>query len=204
LAGIVALLEFRHPGLDSNDTLEDPSSYRGAYQVAFESVRDYGSGRTTLHRWETEVQQRIPGFKPGQRLTLHGFLASTNTARRAVLSAVYPGRSGGLHTFRPDMLGGDGTRATLRGFTISGFRDRNLGVDAAEYRIPFTDTCTRPSLWMPGQVAPRTSELFSHIRANTGFSLSYMRKGERSDGWTWDFGGGEGVHVFWSFGAFRL
>ena len=26
------------------------------------------------------------------------------------------GGSGGLKTFRPDMLGGDGTRATLRGF----------------------------------------------------------------------------------------
>ena len=130
--------------------LEHPSRYRGAYQVAFEAVRDYRTGRHNFHRWETEVQQRIPGFKPGQRLTLHGFLATTNSTADVPFYLLYTlGGSGGLKTFRPDMLGGDGTRATLRGFRNFRFRDRDAVLMQAEYRIPFTDTCTRPSSSTP-------------------------------------------------------
>jgi len=198
-------VEFRHGASDSSDTLEEnPSGYRGAYQVAFESVRDYGSGRYDLHRWETEVQQRIPGFRPGQRLTLHGFLASTNNSADVPYYLLYTlGGSGGLHTFRPDMLGGDDTRASLRGFNNFRFRDRDLVLMQAEYRIPIHRYVHTTVFVDAGQVAPRTSELFSNIRANTGFSLSYMRKGRTLGRMDVGFGGGEGVHVFWSFGVFQ-
>ncbi len=54
------------PGIrNDEDLLDDPTRYRGAYQLAFEAVRDYDSGRHDFHRWETEVQQRIPGFMTG-------------------------------------------------------------------------------------------------------------------------------------------
>jgi len=195
--------EFVHPVLEEAEMIEHPSRYRGAYQVAFEDIRDYRTGRYNFHRWETEVQQRIPGFKPGQRLTLHGFLATTNSTAEVPFYLLYTlGGSGGLKTFRPDMLGGDGTRATLRGFRDFRFRDRNAVLMQAEYRIPIHKYVHTTVFVDAGQVAPRASALFSDIRGNTGFSLSYMRKGRTLGRMDVGFGGGEGVRVFWSFGAF--
>ena len=197
-------VEFRHPTRGDPGTPDEADSYHGAYQLAFEAVRDLESGRHDFHRWETEVQQRIPGFRPDQRLTLHGFLASTNTGADVPFYMLYTlGGSGGLKTFRPDMLGGDGTRASLRGFRNYRFRDRDLVLMQAEYRIPLHRRVHTSVFVDAGQVAPRTSELFSDLRTNTGFSLSYVRKGKTVGRMDVGFGGGEGVHLFWSFGAFQ-
>lgn len=197
-------VEFLHPVIDNPDSLEDLSRYRGAYQVAFEAVRDHGSGRHNLQRWEIETQQRIPGFRDNQRLTLHGFLASTNDDAEVPFYLLYTlGGTGGLKTFRPDMLGGDGTRASLRGFRNFRFRDRNLVLMQAEYRIPVHKYVHTTVFVDTGQVAPRTSELFSDLRANTGFSVSAVRKGKTLGRMDMGFGGGEGVYVYWSFGAFQ-
>ena len=196
-------IELSHPSSDDRDT-PDGNSYRGAYQLAFETVRDYESGQHNFHRWETEVQQRVPGLRAGHRLTLHGFLASTNSGSDVPFYMLYTlGGSGGLKTFRPDMLGSDDTRASLRGFNNFRFRDRNLVLMQAEYRIPLHKYVHSTVFFDAGQVAPRTSDLFSELRANTGFSLSYMRKGRTLGRMDVGFGGGEGVHVFWSFGAFQ-
>ena len=195
-------VELMHPVIDEAEMLENPGRYRGAYQIAFEAIRDYQTGRHNLHRWEAEVQQRIPGIKSGQRLTLHGFVASTNNAADVPFYLLYTlGGSGGLKTFRPDLLGGDSTRATLRGFNNYRFRDRNLILMQAEYRIPLHEYVHATVFVDSGQVAPRASQLFSDLRGNTGFSLSYMRKGRTVGRMDVGFGGGEGVHVFWSFGV---
>jgi hypothetical protein len=197
-------VELVHPVLENPNLLDDLSHYRGAYQVAFESVRDYDSGRHNLHRWEAEVQQRIPGFMPNQRLTLHGFLASTNSGADVPFYLLYTlGGTGGLKTFRPDMLGGDGTRATLRGFRNFRFRDRDLVLIQAEYRIPVHKYVHTTVFVDSGRVAPRTSELFSDLRTNTGFSVSAVRKGKTLGRMDVGFGGGEGVYFYWSFGAFQ-
>ena len=197
-------VELMHPVQDEPDMLDEPTRYRGAYQIAFEAVRDYDSGRHNLHRFETEVQQRIPGFIPGQRLTLHGFFASTNSGADVPFYLLYTlGGTGGLKTFRPDMLGGDATRATLRGFRNYRFRDRNLVLMQAEYRIPVHKYVHTTVFVDAGQVAPRTSELFSDVRANTGFSVSVVRKAKTLGRMDVGFGGGEGVYFYWSFGAFK-
>ena len=197
-------VEFLHPVMDDSAALDESGSYRGAYQVAFEAVRDHESGTHDFHRWETEVQQRIPGLRPGQHLTLHGFLASTNTGADVPFYMLYTlGGSGGLKTFRPDLLGTDGTRASLRGFRNYRFRDRDLVLMQAEYRIPVHRHIQTTVFVDAGQVAPRTSELFSDLRTSTGFSLSYMRKGKTVGRMDVGFGGGEGVHIFWSFGSFQ-
>jgi hypothetical protein len=197
-------VELLHPGFDQPDTLDELGSYRAAYQLAYEAVRDHTSGRHDFNRWETEVQQKIPGFRPGQRLTLHGFLAATTTDADVPFYMLYTlGGSGGLKTFRPDMLGTDGTRATLRGFRNYRFRDRDLVLMQAEYRIPVHRYVHTTVFIDAGQVAPRTSELFTDLRTSTGFSLSYVRKGRTVGRMDVGFGGGEGVHLFWSFGAFQ-
>jgi hypothetical protein len=197
-------IEFLHPVLDNPNSLDDLSRYRGAYQVAFEAMRDHDAGRHNLHRWELETQQRFPGFRPNQRLTLHGFLASTNNSADVPFYLLYTlGGTGGLKTFRPDMLGGDGTLASLRGFRNFRFRDRDLVLMQAEYRIPVHRSVHTTVFVDAGQVAPRTSELFSDLRANTGFSVSVVRKGKTLGRLDVGFGGGEGVNLFWSFGGFQ-
>jgi hypothetical protein len=195
--------EYMYPALANPDSLDESNRYRGAYQVAVEAARDLDGGSHSFHRWETEVQQRIPGFRPGQRLTLHGFLASTNSGADVPFYMLYTlGGSGGLKAFRDDLLGSDGTRATLRGFHNYRFRDRDLVLMQAEYRIPLHRYVHTTVFVDSGQVAPHTSALFQDLRTTTGFSLSYMRKGRTVGRMDVGFGGGEGVLVFWSFGMF--
>jgi hypothetical protein len=177
---------------------------RGRYQFAVEAVRDHSEGANNFNRVETELQQRIPGIRPGQRLTLHGFVATTHGIDDVPYYMLYTlGGSGGLKSFRADLLGGDGTRASLRGFKNYRFRDRNLLLMQAEYRIPVHKYVHTSVFLDAGQVAPRPSALFSDLRANTGFSASFVRKGKTVGRMDVGFGGGEGVHLFWSFGAFQ-
>ena len=195
--------ELTYPFVPGPADPEAPESYRGAYQIALEAVRDHGSGQHSFHRWETEVQQRIPGLRPGQRLTLHGFVSSTNTDADVPFYMLYTlGGSGGLKAFRPDLLGTDGTRATLRSFRSYRFRDRALVLMQAEYRIPIISQVHATVFVDAGQVAPRPSALFKDLRSGTGFSLGYMHKGKSVARMDVGFGGGEGVHVLWSFDAF--
>lgn len=197
-------VEFMHPGSSTFDTTAELDGYRGTYQLALEAVRDYDTGRHDFHRWEAEVQQRIPGFKSDHRLTLHGFLASTNAGSDVPFYMLYTlGGSGGLKTFRPDLLGGDATRATLRGFRNYRFRDRDLVLMQAEYRVPVHRYVHASVFVDSGQVAPRTSDLFTDLRTTTGFSLSYVRNGRSLGRMDVGFGGGEGVQLFWSFGVFK-
>ena len=167
-------------------------------------ARSTARARHNFHRWETEVQQRIPGFRPGQRLTLHGFRGSTNNDADVPFYLLYTlGGSGGLKTFRPDMLGGDGTRATLRGFRNFRFRDRDAGADAGRISHPRSQIRAHDGLrrCRPGG-ATHVGAVHA-ISARTPDSASATcGKGERSGRMDVGFGGGEGVHVFWSFGAF--
>ncbi len=191
-------IELMYPALDDSD---ESNSYGAAYQFAFEAVRNLESGRNSFQRWEAEVQQRLRGLRAGQRLTLHGLLATTSGADVPFYLLYTLGGSGGLKSFRPDMLGTDGTRATLRGFRSYRFRDRNILLMQAEYRIPLHRYVHTTVFVDAGRVAPATSELFRRLRANTGFSLGYVRKGRTLGRMDVGFGGGEGVHVSWTFGV---
>jgi hypothetical protein len=196
-------VEFTNPPVADEPAVE-AERYRGTYQFTVEAVRDHSGHTYNFNRVETEVQQRIPGIRPGQRLTLHGFVATTHIGDEVPYYMLYTlGGSGGLKSFRPDLLGGDGTRASLRGFRNYRFRDRDLVLMQAEYRIPVHKYVHTSVFVDAGQVAPRVSELFSDLKANTGFSLSFVRKGKTVGRMDVGFGGGEGVHLFWSFGAFQ-
>ena len=196
-------VELSHPTPVELDGDDISNSYQGAYQLAFESARDYETGFHNFHRWEAEVRQRIPGVRKGQRLTLHGFVAATNPDANVPFYMLYTlGGSGGLKSFRPDLLGTDGTQATLRGFRNFRFRGRNLVLMQAEYRVPVYRDVHATVFVDSGQVAADTSEFFKDLKTSTGFSLSYMRKNKTLGRMDVGFGGGEGVRVFWSFGAF--
>ena len=169
-------VEFSHPTPVELDGGEIPNSYQGAYQLAFESARDYQTGRHSFHRWEAEIRQRFPGIRQGQRLTLHGFVAATNEEAQVPFYLLYTlGGSGGLKSFRPDLLGTDGTQATLRGFRNFRFRGRNLILMQAEYRVPIYRDVHATVFVDSGQVAADTSQFFTDLKTSPGFSLSYMR-----------------------------
>jgi hypothetical protein len=198
-------IEVVHPIVRGADPEYTYDGYRGAYQLAVEAVRDHDSGRHDFHRWEAEVQQRIPGFSAGQRLTLHGFVAITEETADVPFYMLYTlGGGGGLKAFRPDLFGSDGSRATLRSYRNFRFRDRDLVLMQAEYRIPIVNALHATVFVDAGQVAPRRSQLFRDIRTGTGFSLAFMRKGSSVLRMDVGLGGGEGVRLFWSFGSFTL
>jgi hypothetical protein len=197
-----AFTEFVLPGVSDITNPVPGERYQGTYQLAFESIQDQDTGRHSFHRWETELQQRIPGFASGHRLTLHGFLAATEQNSDVPFYLLYPlGGSGGLKAFRPDLMGSDETRATLRAYRNYRFRDRNLVLMQAEYRIPILKSVHATVFAESGQVAPRVSGLFSDLKSDAGFSLAYVRKGKSLGRMDVAFGG-EGMRVFWSFGTF--
>jgi hypothetical protein len=177
--------------------------YQGIYQVAGEEVRDTKTGQHNFHRWETEIQQRFAGFKPGHRLTVHGLMAVTNADADVPFYLQYTlGGGGGLSAFRPNTIGTDGSRATLRGYQNYRFRDKDIVLLQGEYRVPLHKAVHATVFVDAGQVAPTASDLFSHWKTGTGFSLSYMNKGAAIGRLDVGYGGSEGIHFFWSFGGF--
>ena len=197
-----AFAELVYPAVSDIRNPVPSERYQGTYQLAFESIQDRDTGLHSFHRWETELQQRIPGIAPGHRLTLHGFLAATEQGADVPFYLLYPlGGSGGLKAFRPDLMGSDDTRATLRAYRNYRFRDRNLVLMQAEYRIPILKSVQATVFAEGGQVAPSVSSLFSDLKGDAGFSLAYVRKGKSLGRMDVAFGG-EGMRVFWSFGSF--
>jgi hypothetical protein len=177
--------------------------YQGTYQLAVESVRDTDAGEHNFHRWETEVQQRFAGFKPGHRVTVHGLMAVTNQDANVPFYLQYTlGGGGGLSAFRANTIGTDGTTATLRGYQNYRFRDRDIVLMQGEYRVPVHKAVDATVFVDLGQVAPTVSRLFSDWKTGTGFSVSYMRKGAALARLDVGYGSGEGMHFFWSFGGF--
>ena len=192
--------EFVYPILPA---LDESHGYQGTYQVAVESVRDTATGNYNFHRWETELQQRFVGFKPGHRFTLHGVMAVTNADANVPFYLQYTlGGGGGLSAFRPNTIGSDGTRATLRGYQNYRFRDKDIVLMQGEYRVPLHKAVHATVFVDAGQVAPTVSHLFNDWKTGTGFSLSYMHKGVALARLDVGYGSGEGMHFFWGFGGF--
>lgn len=198
-------VEVTHP------TLADPAhpdaTYRrdqAKYQLAVESVRDHDGGRFSFHRVEVEAREQFAGVKPGQRLTLHALLGATNQSAVVPYYLQYTLGGNSLSAFRPDTIGSDGTKATLRSFENYRFRDRDLLVMQAEYRIPLRKAVDATVFYDAGQVAGRIPDLFKHIKQGAGFSVSYMHAGAALIRLDVGHGGGEGLHMFWSFAGFGL
>ena len=56
--------EFVHPVLEEAEMLEHPSRYRGAYQVAFEAIRDYRTGRYNFIAGKRKCSSVFPASSP--------------------------------------------------------------------------------------------------------------------------------------------
>ena len=157
-----------------------------------------------FRRLDLEAQQVFAGFGAHHRLTLGGWAStSTTDAGQEVPFYLEPtlGGKSDIRSVHEDRLGSDGTDATLRGYRNLRFRDRNLLLLQAEYRVPLWGPIDGTLFADAGKVAPTRSDLdLTDLRRDVGFSLSIMK------GWaTWarvdvGFGSGEGARVFFSLG----
>jgi hypothetical protein len=157
-----------------------------------------------FRRLDLEAQQVFAGFGAHHRLTLSGWAStSTTDAGQVIPFSMMPtlGGRAAVRSVHEHRLGSDGTDATLRGYRNLRFRDRNLLLLQAEYRVPVWGPIDATVFADAGKVAPTRSDLdLNDLRQDFGFSLSIMK------GWeTWarvdvGFGSGEGTRVFFTLG----
>jgi hypothetical protein len=173
-------------------------------RVTYAIYDDQELERFNFRRFDVEAQQVFAGFGAHHRLTLSGWMSTSMTdAGQEVpfyLQRTLGGRSA-IRSVHEDMLGSDGTDATLRGYRNLRFRDRNLLLLQAEYRVPLWGPIDATVFADAGKVTSTRSALdLADLRRDFGFSVSIMK------GWTTmaridvGFGSGEGARVFLSLG----
>lgn len=165
---------------------------------------DQDTEQYNFKRFDLEAKQVFAGFAAHHRLTLSGWAAVlTADGGQIIPFALQPtlGGKSAIRSVHEERLGSDGTEATLRGYRDLRFRDRNLLLLQAEYRVPLWGPIDGTLFADAGKVSRTRSELdLNGLRRDVGFSLSIMK------GWsTWarmdvGFGSGEGTRVFFSLG----
>jgi hypothetical protein len=191
-------LEIRLPAASGEGFLQG-----ARYRATYSRVDDQDLDQFSFDRIDVEVQHRFAMFAPFHRLTLHG-LASMSEPDEGNVVPFYLQRTlggkGYVRSFHEDIIGGDGTAATLRGYRSFRFRDYNTLLLQAEYRLPLWGPVDATVFYDAGKVARDRADLdLSGLHSNYGFSLSLMRgpfTALRSD---FAFGG-EGFRILLSIG----
>jgi hypothetical protein len=157
-----------------------------------------------FRRFDAEAQQIFAGIGAHHRLTLSGWVSTSMIdAGQDVPIGLQPtlGGNSEIRSVHDNRLGSDGTDATLRGYRDLRFRDRNLLLLQAEYRVPIWGPIDATVFADAGKVARVRSDLdLNDLRRDVGFSFSIMK------GWeTWarvdvGFGSGEGTRVYFTLG----
>jgi hypothetical protein len=177
--------------------------HQGArYRIAYASYSDRELDRFSFRRLDLEAQQRFALFGPLRRLTLHGWLSTTYTDPGNDVPFYLQQTLGGkwsLLGFHEELIGSDGTQATLRGFRNFRFRDRHLLLLQAEYRFPIWGPVDATVFAEAGKVAARRADLdLTGLQRSAGFSVSMMRGPATAMRVDIGFGGGEGVQAFFT------
>jgi Omp85 superfamily domain len=175
----------------------------GRYRIGYALFNDQQFDRFSFTRVDVEARHKFAVFGPHRRLTLHGWLAATEPrSGNSVPFYMQPtlGGTGQLRSVGEDLIGSDGSRGTLRGFDNYRFRDLNLMLLQAEYRVPVWGPFDASVFVDAGKVAPRRADLnLSDLKHDYGFGISVMR-GPNTVART-DFGfGSEGAKILVSFG----
>lgn len=177
--------------------------HQGAkYRIAYARYSDRELDRYSFSRLDLEAQQRFALFGPLRRLTLHGWLSTTDTDAGNDVPFYLQQTLGGkwnLLGVEEGLLGTDGSQATLRGFRNFRFRDRHLLLLQAEYRFPVWGPVDATVFAEAGKVAARRSDLdLTGLKRSAGFSVSIMRGPATAIRVDVGFGGGEGVQAFFT------
>ena len=191
-------VEFKAPA-----SIGQALSQGGRYRIAYAVFEDQQFDRFTFLRLDLEAQHKFALFGPHRRLALHGWIATTDVeAGNDVPFFLQPtlGGSGQLRSVGEDLMGSDGSHGTLRGFNNFRFRDRNLLLLQAEYRIPVWGPFDASVFVDAGKVASRPADLnLAGLKHNYGFSVSMMRGPMAVARAEVGVGGGEGARFLLSF-----
>jgi hypothetical protein len=178
----------------------------GVYHAAYTLFDDQEGAQYSFARWEVEGRQRFAPFGNLHRLTVHGWL-STSDAKEGQQVPFYMQRTLGGQTFSDESeraLGSDGTMASLRGFPNYRFRDRHALLLQAEYRVPFWGPVDVSLFADAGKVAGSWNDLnFSDLKSDAGAGLSVMRGPATAIRFDVAFFG-EGVRMFVTVGQLLL
>ncbi len=192
--------------------LELPASAGDAFfqgtktRATYAIYDDQDTEEFNFSRLDLEAKQVFAGFGAHHRLTLSGWAAMLMVdldGGQLIPFSLQPtlGGKSAIRSVHEDRLGSDGTDATLRGYRDLRFRDLNLLLLQAEYRVPLWGPIDGTLFADAGKVAITRSDLdLNDLRKDVGFSLSIMK------GWsTWarvdvGFGSGEGTRVFFTLG----
>lgn len=192
-------LEFSSPASVGQDLNQG-----GAYRIAYGTFDDQRLDRFTFNRLDIEARQKFSVFGPHRRLTLRGWIAATDArVGNDVPFYLQPtlGGTGYVRSVNEELIGSDGSRGTLRGFDNYRFRDRNLLLLQAEYRVPVWGPVDASVFMDAGKVASRLGDLdLSGLKRNYGFGISMMKGPATVVRTDVGFGGGEGVKFVVSFG----
>jgi hypothetical protein len=195
--GVVDVL---HPPT-ADDLYATGGDLRAAYGI-FRGSTSIGSA--SFDRFEIEAQQHFALPKPSRRITLHFWGSSTVPDSGAVVPFFMMqtlGGSGSLRGYQDPMIGGDETQATLRGFTNYRFRDLNLMLMQAEYRMKLYGPIDLSFFTDAGKMGPRLADMNLHgLHKDYGLAVSVMQSHKTAARFDFGFGGGEGMHVFFSIG----
>lgn len=176
----------------------------GRSRMTFDIYDDQQLDRFNFRRLDLETKQQFTLFGPHRLLTLHGWVSTTDTSNGNDVPFFMQytlGGRGNLRSVHEHLIGSDGTDATLRGFRTFRFRDRHLVLLQAEYRWPLWGPIDATVFMDAGKVTNRRSDLnLSDLKRNYGFSLNVVRGSGTVVRMDVGFGGGEGVHLFWTFG----
>jgi hypothetical protein len=176
----------------------------GRYRIGYAVFNDQQFDRFNFTRIDVEARHKFAVFGPHRRLTLHGWMATTEPrSGNSVPFYMQPtlGGTGQLRSVGEDLVGSDGSRGTLRGFDNWRFRDLNLLLLQADYRVPVWGPFDASVFVDAGKVASRRSDLnLSDLKHDYGFGISVMRGPTTVARADFGFGSGEGAKVIVSFG----
>jgi hypothetical protein len=181
------------------------SPYQGTkVRVTHAIYSDQELDRFSFNRTDIEAQQRFALIAPHHRLTLHG-LVSMSVPKSGDDVPFYLQRTLGgnsdVHSIHEERIGSDGTQGTLRGFRNLRFRDRNLLLLQAEYRIPIWGPFDATVFTDGGKVTRRRGDLdLADLKHDFGFSLSVMKGAATAARIDVGLGGGEGTRLFFTLG----
>ncbi|MGQ0539858.1 MAG: hypothetical protein ACT4R6_12995 [Gemmatimonadaceae bacterium] len=179
--------------------------YQGSkFSVSYAIFEDRAGNQHDFQRWDLEALQGLALLGAQRRLTIYGWLSLAAADRGSTVPFYLMetlGGKGELRSVSEERIEPSGTSASLRAFRNYRFRDRNLLLLQAEYRVPLWELFDATVFVDAGKVADRRADLdLARLRRSYGFSVSAMRGPEAVVRIDVGFGGGEGTHVWFSFG----
>jgi hypothetical protein len=173
-------------------------------RVTYAIYDDQELDRYSFHRTDIEAKQQFAGAAPHHRLTLAGWVSMSDASDGNVVPFYLMRTLGGsseVRSVHDKRIGVDGTDATLRGFRNLRFRDRNLLLLQAEYRVPIWGPFDASVFADAGKVTRLREDLdLSNLKHDFGFAVSLMKQALPALRVDVGMGGGEGVRVFLTIG----